>query len=123
MRVPKQPEIKVKELKEVNVDLEIAKIFANQLGDALETAFRRGNIMIKEFIQSLLIAIAKMGILRLVASFFNPVASITGSGFNPTGSVIGGSANTVVLKPVFENTIDSQTIVYKGIKQEIQTIR
>ena len=66
-------------MKEFNIALETGKIFANQLGDALNEAFTQGTLSIKKFIEALISAIAQMLILRAITAFLTGGASMAGS--------------------------------------------
>lgn len=85
----------IKKLKDMNVNLETGKIFAQQLGDTLAEAFSTGTLRLKEFIQSLIVAISKMLILRAITSF------LTGG--------IGGGASSVGAIPSFAPSLGKGT--------------
>jgi hypothetical protein len=65
-----------KNQKDLNMDLEIGKIFATQLGDALNEAFTKGELSLKKFIEALISAIAQMLILRAVTAFLTGGTSL-----------------------------------------------
>lgn len=56
-------------IKEFQVHLEMGKILANELGNALNQAFMKGKFALDEFIKSLISAITQMLILRTITNF------------------------------------------------------
>src|SRR5574343_1792610 len=56
-------------MKEFQVHLEIGKILANELGNALDQAFMQGKFALDQFIKSLISAITQMLILRTITNF------------------------------------------------------
>lgn len=120
-----------KAVKDMQMDLEMGKIAAQQLGDALAQAFDKGKVRLDEFINSMVVAISKMLLLRAITSFLtggigggatatSATASIPSLG-KMTGNAPSGNALGKVTF-VFENTIEGQKIIYKGIK-EMQAVQ
>lgn len=72
-----------KGIKDLDTNLELGKIAAQELGNAISSAFEQGTISLNKFINSLIAAITKMLILRAVTAF------LTG----------GGSAVSMVAQP------------------------
>lgn len=56
-------------MKEFQVHLEMGKILANELGNALNQAFMQGKFALDQFIKSLISAITQMLILRTITNF------------------------------------------------------
>ena len=69
-----------KTMNEFNLALESGKIFADQLGNLLSSAFNGATISVQKFIEALIVAIAQMVILRAITSFLSPASSVS-SGF------------------------------------------
>lgn len=74
-----------KAMREFNINLEMGKIAAHELGNELTRAFMGAKVTLDDFIKSLMSAIAQMLILRAVTSFL-------------TGNILGG-ANAVTPVP------------------------
>jgi hypothetical protein len=72
-------------IKDLGIELEMGKIAAQELGNALASAFEQGTLKLNEFLVSLTVAITKMLILRTVMGF------LTGG--------IGGAASAVGATP------------------------
>jgi uncharacterized protein Yka (UPF0111/DUF47 family) len=89
-------------MKEFDLALESGKILANQLGDALATAFNQGTITLQKFIEALVIAIAQMAILKAVTSFL-------------TGGFGGGGATSMVASPSLgKYSLPSKPVIVVG---------
>lgn len=115
-----------KETKDLKINLELSKIVANQLGDTLAQAFEKGRIKLNEFLQSLAVAVGKMLLLKAIMAIFTGGTSevggtstvVSGGGvLNKVGSPSIGQGMVVNPTFVFENVVDGQKILYKGIKQ------
>ena len=102
-------------MKEFNIQLETGKIFANLLGDALNEAFMKGNIALKDFIQSLMSAIAQMLILRAITAFLTGGAGNAASAViaTPAGIPKAGGLNKGSVRVTGEITADKNNFIAK----------
>lgn len=127
-----------KATEDLGLDLELGKIAARELGDALASAFDQGKIKLNEFISALVVAIGKMLLLKAITSLLTGglgggasslvPSPASGSGISNTGSMFNvGDATRFksVSNPtfVFQNVIDGQKIIYKGIKERNAILR
>lgn len=116
--------------KQVNKELNIMKQIADDVGDALVNAFMQGKVQVEDFLKSLGAAILKMFILNLFSGgtgIGGAVAMGTSAApfsVSPMTSNFGNMGNNAQ-QPifVFENVIDGQKIIYKGIKEKQAVLR
>jgi hypothetical protein len=76
-----------KGIKDLDTNLELGKIAAQELGNAISSAFEQGTISLNKFINSLIAAITKMLILRAVTAFLTGGGSAVASVATATAGV------------------------------------
>jgi len=102
-------------MREFNIALETGKIFANQLGDALNEAFMKGTVSLERFIKALILAIAQMLILRAITAFLTGGAGNAASAVIPTPAGIpkAGGLNKGSVRVTGEITADKNNFIAK----------
>lgn len=122
-------------LEEVNGQLKEAVRWANTLGREIVRAFRDGRFEMKKFFEELLEMAAEISISKILASIFGffiggppgagAAAAMAGGIASPSNAVSNFVPKITSEQPVivFENVIDGQQIIYKGIKKKQAVLR
>ena len=97
-----------KDVKSLGLDLEMGKIAAQELGNALASAFDQGKVKLDEFITSIGIAIAKMLLLKFITAALTGGIGSGASAIPSAAASIPSVGNSGLGKTSYGSTVNVQ---------------